>query len=375
MSLNFFIPFVFFSRLVSLFCFAPLVLAILETYPANTSTTSLSILCSVYGITQALFQYPWARLSDFISRLLLIRIILIVFTIASLGCYFSSSAEQLIFFRALQGSCALQALVQAYLSDYLNPDQLKRSMLFVGLAVTLALFIGYSSPLIISIFSFSPQLIFLISALLSWCAFLGSFTLTLPTKTHVTANSDQGVSIYELNLYPFIINFLTHFIHSFLLISSSLALGASSSNHYCLLLFIALIIASPALSPSRPSLFILKFCSSLVFISIISFYILTLEYFIYLSLLINFSLLLILEASIPSILVATNYKYPKGSLMGINAFIQYISMSLGFYLAPFASSAQYSWLVFIGSYCILLSILVLFTSNFISSSVSKAEDY
>ena len=375
MPLNLFIPLIFFSRLVSLFSFAPLVFAIIETYPSHTSTSSLSLLCSIYPVTQAIFQYPWARLSDSISRLILIRVILLVFIASSLGCFFSSSIEQLIFFRGIQGACALQAVVQAYLSDYLTPKELKRSMLFIGLSVTFALFIGYSSPLLVSFFEFSPQVIFLMSALLSSFALFSSFHLNLPVSTISNVLQPQSIRFTDLNLYPFVINFIIHFTHSFLLISASSSLGSDTSKNYLLLLFIALIFSAPALSPSRSSNFILNYCATLVFFSIVSFYPLLLETFIYFSLFTNFSLLLILEASIPSLLVSMNSKYPKGQLMGMNAFIQYISMSLGFYLAPLASKTNFCWIILIFSYCFLLSSLILLNLKSNASQDSALKDY
>ena len=165
MPVSLFVSLIFFSRLISLFSFAPLLSEILSFYSSQelNNPLLLSLLGSSYGLMQALFQYPWARLSDFVPRISLIRALLGLFSFSSLGCYFSTSIYSLIFFRALQGSCALQGLLLAYLSDHYSGPALKKAMLFVGLAVALSLFIGYGAPFLCTNLSLEPAIFFLLS--------------------------------------------------------------------------------------------------------------------------------------------------------------------------------------------------------------------
>ena len=348
MPLLLFVPFLFFARLVSLFSFSPLALEIYQSLEQVPSTQLLSVLCCVYGVTQALFQYPWARLSDSIPRIILIRSLLLIFAFASLGCYFAATPLQLIVFRALQGLCALQAVVQAYMSDYYKEDELKRAMLFVGIAVTLSLIIGYGSPLFVRYSQYSPQSIFLLSFVFSLLAFIASFYLRLPQPLLNNNKYDgKNLSIFSLNLYPFAINFSIHLLHSFIIIMVTLLTQSSLSTSYLPLLLLSFIIASPGLSPRQNSYAVLRICS---FVGLVNLFLLPLSgsYFYHVILLFNFSLLLILEASMPSIILSYHKQHPKGYLMGINSFIQYIGMAFGFYCAPFAvatNTALYAYFI------------------------------
>lgn len=352
----FFVSLVFFSRLVALFSFTPLLSDILQSLSSSSfdQTLLLSLLGSSYGIMQAFFQYPWARLSDFFPRLLLIRILLLFFAISSLGCYLSSSIQSLIFFRALQGTCALQAILLAFLTDYYDEVKLKKAMLFVGLAVGLSLFLGYGAPVVCQLLELKPFSFFLLSTLLSLFSFFLSFFLTEKNNSQ-SQISPENASLSNLSFHPFALNFCVHFQHSFLMFAIILTSGSTLSSLYLPLLIAALFLSFPALSPKVSLSPTLKFTFMLCLLHLISFPFYPSQALL---LIFNFCFLFILESSMPSLVTIFHPQQPKGFLMGISSFVQYIGMSAGFFFAPFIT--KYSDSVFL-VYMLIVLVFSLFT--------------
>lgn len=372
MSLIIFSSFIVFSRLLSLFAFSPLIAELLSDLSVDSySPVLISILSSCYGFTQACFQYPWARLSDFVPRLTLVRILLALFAFSSLGCYFSESIYILIVFRTIQGLSALQAVLMAMLSDYYQGVRLKKSMLFIGVAVMLALILGYSAPIFIKTFNLSSQFFFLISAFLCLIAILLSYQLHLPNLSFESRHQAQlPIKLSNLSLFPFALNFLIHFIQSALIILSSLSGKVPPGATYITVLLFALVLALPALSPKCPPRNALGFCLALLLCHFcgISFF---KENFLLFCLFIHFSLMFILESCLPSIVVQTHPQFPKGYLMGVNSFIQYLGMSCGFFIAPYVHFVLPSSLVLLYSFLCLILASILWLN--ISSLSAKFE--
>jgi MFS family permease len=338
MAISLFVSLIFFSRLLALFSFTPLVIDLVSTLNTNPSTLQLSLLTGSYGIAQAVFQYPFARLSDKISRLHLIQVLLLIFTCASFGAYFSYTPALLIFFRALQGACAFQALIHAYLADYYEPLALKKIMLYIGLAVTLSLLIGYSFPLLVKSQLSDLRLPFFISGLLSFFCFIQSFNLVYPSAIRSLYSDEKILSDKSLNWAPFFLNSLIHFSHSFLMMSIACKKDYALSEKYLFLLLGSLIIALPGLSPKIGKLKTLEIIFFLLIIHLLSFIFVKMSFFSYFLVLFNFSLLFIFEASIPSLLLIDNPTHQKGYLMGLNSTFQYMAMALGAMFAPYAVS-------------------------------------
>jgi DHA1 family bicyclomycin/chloramphenicol resistance-like MFS transporter len=103
---------------------------------------------SAYLAGFALMNLFHGALSDSIGRRPVILAGLVVFTLASVGCAMSTSIEQLIAFRALQGMCAGAGMVvsRAIIRDLYPPDQAQKVMsqvtIFFGVAPAIAPLIG-----------------------------------------------------------------------------------------------------------------------------------------------------------------------------------------------------------------------------------------
>jgi MFS transporter, DHA1 family, multidrug resistance protein len=103
---------------------------------------------SAYLAGFALMNLFHGALSDSIGRRPVILAGLVVFTLASAGCALSTSIEQLIAFRALQGMCAGAGMVvsRAIIRDLYPPDQAQKVMsqvtIFFGVAPAIAPLVG-----------------------------------------------------------------------------------------------------------------------------------------------------------------------------------------------------------------------------------------
>ncbi|MEV0782606.1 MDR family MFS transporter [Streptomyces sp. NPDC050423] len=76
----------------------------------------------------------WGKLADLFSKKLLLQISIGIFVVASVGCGFAQSTEQLIAFRALQGlgMGALQVLVQVIIAAMISPKERGRYNGYLG---------------------------------------------------------------------------------------------------------------------------------------------------------------------------------------------------------------------------------------------------
>lgn len=369
MPISLFVSLIFFSRLLALFSFTPLVLDLIATLKTAPSTLQLSILTGSYGIAQAFFQYPFARLSDKISRIRVIQSLLLLFSFASFGAYFSSTPGLLIIFRTLQGVCALQALIHAYLADYYDPQGLKKIMLIIGLAVTAALLIGYSFPLIIQYQICQVRMPFLLSGFLSLLCFVQSFFLSTPSLIPIDGDAEKRQSPLPLQWKTFALNSLIHFSHSFLMMSIACQKYSSLSHAYLFLLLGALIMAMPGLSPKIGKEKTLQVVSIQLFLHILSFLFIKAAVFPYLLVLLNFSLLFIFEASVPSMLILENSSHQRGYLMGLNSTFQYMAMAAGAMIAPYVVFYGYSLAFYFALQLLLL------TTLYFSKSLSVHREY
>ncbi|MCO7226716.1 MFS transporter [Pleionea sp. CnH1-48] len=136
---------IFATRMLGLFMVLP-VFAVLGQQLDGATPLLIGLAIGAYGLTQAIFQIPFGRLSDRWGRKPIILIGLILFALGSVVAAFSESIYGVIFGRLLQGAGAIASAVMALAADLSRDEQRSKVMasigMSIGLAFTVAMFVG-----------------------------------------------------------------------------------------------------------------------------------------------------------------------------------------------------------------------------------------
>ncbi len=132
-------------RMLGLFMILPVFALHATSYSGYTATLA-GLAIGIYGLTQAIFQIPFGRLSDKIGRKPVITIGLLVFCLGSVVAALSDSMLGVIVGRALQGTGAIAAAVMAMTADLTHEDNRTKAMAMIGASIggafALALILG-----------------------------------------------------------------------------------------------------------------------------------------------------------------------------------------------------------------------------------------
>jgi len=130
--------------------------------------TAYGIVVGIFSLTQSLFQFPIATLSDKkLGRKNMIIMCVVIFTIGTFLCYLAQDIYQLIIFRAIQGIGGYSSIIQAMLADqYRKEKQHGKGMALYSLSIIIGFFAGFIIGGLVSYF-IGVRSIFLIAAVLS----------------------------------------------------------------------------------------------------------------------------------------------------------------------------------------------------------------
>jgi MFS family permease len=103
---------------------------------------SFGIIISIFSITQAFFQFPFAAASDKLGRRHVILIGILIYIIGTFLCYFAQNIVQLVIFRAIQGAGAYTSILQAIIGDIFPKDQHGKGMGLYSLSMNIGYFGG-----------------------------------------------------------------------------------------------------------------------------------------------------------------------------------------------------------------------------------------
>lgn len=130
------------------------------------SLTSFGIIIGIFSVTQSIFQFPFASISDKFGRRKIVIIGMGIYVIGTFLCFFAQNIIQLIVYRAIQGVGAYTSILQAIIGDIYNKEQHGKGMGYYSLSMNVGYFIGIVlGGLIPGIFGFRS--IFLISGILT----------------------------------------------------------------------------------------------------------------------------------------------------------------------------------------------------------------
>ncbi len=247
---------VFAVRMLGLFMVLP-VFAVLGQELEGATPMLLGLAIGAYGLTQAIFQIPFGRLSDRFGRKPIILVGLVLFALGSVIAALSDHIVGVIIGRLLQGCGAIASAVMALAADLSRDEQRSKVMAMIGMSIgaafTLAMFIG---PMVANYAGLSG--LFWTTALLAVLAAMVILFWT-PTPLHryaqrdVVADNTQFASIlrhpqlWRLNLGIFALHFLlTAFFVAFPVKLAAMSFDLSNSGWlYLAVMAIAVVLMVP----------------------------------------------------------------------------------------------------------------------------------
>ncbi|RMX18436.1 MFS transporter [Vandammella animalimorsus] len=214
---------IFVLRMLGLFLVLPVFTLAAAEYQGGDDPRLIGLAMGVYGLTQALLQWPLGMASDRWGRRRVIAMGLLVFVLGSVWAALSDSVWGLVAGRALQGAGAISAAMTALLADETREVVRTKAMALIGISIgasfSLALILG---PLLGSKLGLSG--LFWLMALLAGVALLVVLRLlpqpkgqqdapmqhvqALTTNATEPAAQTAGWALWRLNLGVFVLHLL-----------------------------------------------------------------------------------------------------------------------------------------------------------------------
>ncbi|MDH5857993.1 MFS transporter [Lampropedia aestuarii] len=137
---------VFALRMLGLFLVLPVFSLAAADYQGGQDPALVGFAMGVYGLTQAVLQWPFGKASDRFGRRKVIVFGLFIFMLGSVVAALADTVWGLVAGRALQGAGAISAAVTALLADQTRVQVRTKAMALVGISVgasfSLALILG-----------------------------------------------------------------------------------------------------------------------------------------------------------------------------------------------------------------------------------------
>ena len=132
---------VYATRMLGLFMIVPIFSKIATEYTDYTPFLA-GLAVGIYGLTQALLQIPFGRLSDKLGRKPIILFGLLIFAVGSVVAALSDSLLWVTIGRALQGTGAIASSLMALAADLTREEHRIKVMAFIGMSIGLSFIIA-----------------------------------------------------------------------------------------------------------------------------------------------------------------------------------------------------------------------------------------
>jgi MFS family permease len=143
---------IFALRMLGLFLILPVFALEAAKYPGGGDPALIGLTMGLYGLTQALLQFPLGLASDRVGRKRVIIFGLLVFAGGSFVAAWAPTLTWLAIGRALQGAGAVSAAVTALLADQTRDEVRTKSMALVGASIGLMFALSLvAAPLLVSV--------------------------------------------------------------------------------------------------------------------------------------------------------------------------------------------------------------------------------
>lgn len=133
--------------------------------------TSYGIIVGMFSVTQCIFQYPYAAVSDKLGRRKIVLFGMVIYLIGTILCFTASNIVLLIIYRAIQGAGAYTSILQAIIGDIYKKDQHSKGMGYYSLTMNVGYFLGFVLGGFISSF-LSFRSIFMVQGILICISFV-----------------------------------------------------------------------------------------------------------------------------------------------------------------------------------------------------------
>ena len=327
-------------RMLGLFMLFPVMSVYASDYE-NTTPFLIGMAIGIYGLTQALFQIPFGYLSDRFGRKPVLLLGLLIFLLGSVVAAYSSNIIFVVIGRALQGCGAISAVLMAFLADSISEDNRVKANAFVGFQIGVAfMFSLIIGPIITSKIGLSG--LFWAIALLSISAMLIVFSLEqskpvnyyrLSFGAFKEALSRELITL-DFSIFSLHLILASGFIVMPLLIMENQIVSMVDNWQlylpaviFSFIGMIPLIIISEKFKKTKH---ILLFSIFLLIISQIIFFILELNFSVFLlTLTIFFIAFNTIEAILPSLKSRIASRSKRGLAMGIFSTSQFLGTFIG----------------------------------------------
>lgn len=121
-------------RMLGLFMVLP-VFSLYAEGLLGATPTLIGLAMGIYGLSQALFQFPFGALSDHFGRKPIILIGLVLFILGSLMAGAADSIFTMIIGRSLQGIGAVGSTIMALMADHTREEQRTKAMAIAGITL------------------------------------------------------------------------------------------------------------------------------------------------------------------------------------------------------------------------------------------------
>ena len=327
-------------RMLGLFMLFPVMSVYADNYQGSTPFL-IGIAIGIYGLTQAILQIPFGYLSDRYGRKPLLIIGLLIFLVGSIIAANSSNILFVIIGRALQGGGAISAVLMAFLADSVSEENRAKANAFVGfqigVAFMLSLIIG---PIITSRVGMTG--LFWVIALLSVLAMLIVLSLakSKPVDYYRLSLSafketlNRQLITLDFSVFSLHLMLASGFIVMPLLIMNNEIVRMVDNGQLDLpaviLSFVGMIPMIVISEKFKKSKYILLFSIILLIVSQVIFFIVDLNFLVFLiTLTIFFIAFNSVEAILPSLLSRTATPSKRGLAMGIFSTSQFLGTFIG----------------------------------------------
>ncbi|NVM46684.1 MAG: MFS transporter, partial [Candidatus Lokiarchaeota archaeon] len=190
------------------------------------SLTSYGIIIGTFSVTQCIFQYPYATISDKLGRRKVVLFGMLVYLLGTVLCFTAQDIAQLIIYRAIQGAGAYTSILQAIIGDIYKKDEHSKGMGYHTLYMNIGYFLGFVLGGFMSSF-FGFRSIFLIQGLLIIFSFIVIFIVlkeknNVKQKNEEEKNMDFNIASIKILLkerqyiYTLLLNWVRWFLFGFI---------------------------------------------------------------------------------------------------------------------------------------------------------------